>query len=247
MADPYPHQSALPGFQRANMFAPRAHEAEEHGHRRRLRSEFQDKRDATPDDELLELILHRAIPRRETRSLARRLLLAFGDLHGVISAPVEKLAVVQGVGSSVVHEMRLMQATAEAMTRCKIRHRDVLSSWEQLLSYCRIKMGHLSREQVRILFLDRRNHLIADEATATGTVDHVPVYPREVVKRALELDASAMIIVHNHPSGDPTPSEEDIAMTRTVQMASETMGIVLHDHVVIGTDGAFSFRSEGLI
>lgn len=203
--------------------------------------------DATLDSDLLELVLFRAIPRREVHSLARRLLATFGDFNGVIAASANRLAAVQGVGTSVIQELKIVEAAAQKMARSKVMHRDVLSSWDALLEYCRTKMARMEREQFRVLFLDRRNRLVADEALQTGTVDHVPVYPREVVKRALELNASALILVHNHPSGDATPSDEDIAMTRQIATGAETLGLSLHDHLIIGAAGNYSFRSHGLI
>ena len=240
--------ATLPGFHPHRTSNPRAREAEQHGHRQRVRDRFLTAgADATPDEELLELVLFRAIPRREVRSLARRLLATFGDFNNVISASSNRLAGIQGVGSSVIQELKIVEAAAHTMARTKVMNRDVLSSWDALLAYCRTKMAHMEREQFRVLFLDRRNTLIADEALQTGTVDHVPVYPREIVKRALELNASAIILVHNHPSGDATPSQEDIAMTKQVQRGTDVLGLTLHDHLIIGRLGNYSFRSHGLI
>ena len=172
---------------------------------------------AMPDYELLELVLFRAIPRQDVKPLARRLLDRFGDFNRVLAAPARRLAEVQGVGDAVVQELKIVEAAAQRMARARVMHRPVLSGWDALLDYCHTSMAHREIEQFRVLYLDRKNVLIADEEQARGTVDHVPVYPREVVKRALELNASALILVHNHPSGDPTPSEADIAMT--VQVA----------------------------
>ncbi len=217
-------------------------------HRQRLRERFMSGGAAAlPDYELLELVLFRAIPRQDVKPLARRLLDLFSDFNAVISAPVARLEQVAGVGPAVVQELKIVEAAAHRLARAKVMHRQVLSSWDQLLDYCRAAMGHRATEQFRILFLDRKNLLIADEEQARGTVDHVPVYPREVVKRALELNASALILVHNHPSGDPTPSEADILVTNQILDAAQTMGIVLHDHLVIGRAAVLSFRSEGLI
>ncbi|EPX77664.1 RadC family protein [Litoreibacter arenae] len=239
---------ALPGFHPHRISTARAREAEQHGHRQRVRERFLlAGGDATPESELLELVLFRAIPRREVRTLARRLLETFGDFNGVISASANRLTSVQGVGTSVIQELKIVEAAAQSMARTRVMNRDVLSSWDALLDYCRTKMAHMEREQFRVLFLDRRNRLIADEALQTGTVDHVPVYPREVVKRALELNASALILVHNHPSGDASPSEDDIAMTRKVRQGVDALGLVLHDHLIIGGGGSYSFRSNGLI
>jgi DNA repair protein RadC len=217
-------------------------------HRARLRERFLvGGADALPDYELLELVLFRAIPRRDVKPLARHLLEVFGDFNGVLSAPVSRLAEISGVGDAVVTELKIVEAAAHRLARSRVLRKHILSSWDALLDYCQTAMAHRDTEQFRILFLDRKNVMIADEAQARGTVDHVPVYPREVVKRALELNASAMILVHNHPSGDPTPSQADIDMTAQIQMAAETLGITLHDHLVIGKSRELSFRSEGLL
>jgi len=202
---------------------------------------------AIPDYELLELVLFRAIPRQDVKPLARRLLDAFGDFNGVISAPPARLAEVQGAGSAIIQELKIVEAAAHRLARARVLRRHVLSSWDALLDYCRTAMAHRETEQFRVLFLDRKNVLVADEEQARGTVDHVPVYPREVVKRALELNASAIILVHNHPSGDPTPSPQDLAVTEQIRDAAQVMGIALHDHLVIGKSREVSFRSEGLL
>jgi DNA repair protein RadC len=217
-------------------------------HRARLRDRFlAGGATAMPDYELLELVLFRAIPRQDVKPLARALLEVFGDLNGVISAPPARLRAVPGAGDAVVTELKIVEAAAQRMMRGRVMHRPVLSSWQALLDYCQTAMAHREVEQFRLLFLDRKNILIADEEQARGTVDHVPVYPREVVRRALELNASALILVHNHPSGDPTPSEADIAVTRQVQAACEVLGITLHDHLIIGKSRETSFRSLGLL
>jgi DNA repair protein RadC len=202
---------------------------------------------AMPDYELLELVLFRAIPRQDVKPLARLLLDTFGDFNRVVSAPAERLRAVRGVGDAVVQELKIVEAAAHRLARAKVLHRPVLSSWNALLDYCRTAMAHRETEQFRVLYLDRKNVLIADEEQARGTVDHVPVYPREVVKRALELNASALILVHNHPSGDPTPSEADIVVTGQIRDAAEVMGIVLHDHLIVGKSRELSFRSEGYL
>lgn len=217
-------------------------------HRARLRARFMEGGAAAlPDYEMLELVLFRAIPRQDVKPLARRLIDTFGDFGRVISAPPARLAEVTGVGAAVVLELKIVEAAAQRLARAKVMHRPVLSSWAALLDYCHTAMAHRETEQFRALYLDRKNVLIADEEQARGTVDHVPVYPREVIKRGLELNASALILVHNHPSGDPTPSEADIAMTNQIRMAGEVMGIVLHDHLIIGKSAELSFRAEGLI
>jgi DNA repair protein RadC len=217
-------------------------------HRKRLRERFLiGGAAAMPDYEVLELILFRAIPRQDVKPLAHLLLTVFGDFNRVISAPVARLAEVKGVGEAVITELKIVEAAAQRLARSRILQRHVISSWAAVLDYCHTAMAHRDTEQFRVLYLDRKNVLVADEAQAQGTVDHVPVYPREVVKRALELNASALILVHNHPSGDPTPSEADIAMTRQVQIAADALGLTLHDHLVIGRSRELSFRSEGLL
>jgi DNA repair protein RadC len=217
-------------------------------HRARLRARFmQGGAAAMPDYELLELILFRALPRGDTKPLAKRLLRTFGDLNRVMAAPPARLAEVKGVGTSVVEQIKIMEAVGHRMARAKVIRRPVLSSWDALLDYLRTAMAHQGVEQFRTLYLDRKNVLIADEMLAEGTVDHVPVYPREVVKRALELNASALILVHNHPSGDPSPSEADVSMTYAIRDAAEVLGLVLHDHLIVGKTGELSFRSEGIL
>lgn len=217
-------------------------------HRARLRQRFTEGGpDALPDYEMLELVLFRAIPRQDVKPLARRLLDRFGDFNGVISAPPARLAQEHGVGDAVICELKIVEAAAQRLARARVMHRPVLSSWDALLRYCQTAMAHRETEHFRVFFLDRKNVLVADEAQSKGTVDHVPVYPREVVKRALELNASALILVHNHPSGDPTPSQADIDMTQQVQFAAQALGIVLHDHLVISKSRDISFRAEGLL
>ncbi|QFT64634.1 DNA repair protein RadC [Roseivivax sp. THAF30] len=217
-------------------------------HRQRLRDRFvSGGADAVPDYEMLELVLFRAIPRRDVKPVARRLLDAFGDFAGVLSAPRARLLEMDGVGAAVICELKIVEAAAQRLARGKVMHRPIVSSWQTLIDYCHAALSHKDIEEFRVLFLDRKNVLIADEAQARGTVDHVPVYPREVIKRALELNASAVILVHNHPSGDPSPSDADIAMTNEVARAGEVMGVTLHDHLVIGKCRELSFRSEGYL
>ena len=217
-------------------------------HRQRLRARFlSGGADAMPDYELLELVLFRAIPRRDVKPLTRDLLNKFNDFNGVITAAPERLLEVKGVGEAVICELKIVAATAQRLARSRVLQRPVVSSWEALIDYCHTAMAHRDTEQFRVLFLDRKNTLIADEEQASGTVDHVPVYPREVVKRALELNASALILVHNHPSGDPTPSPEDISMTAQVERAAQALGIALHDHLIVGKSTELSFRAAGLI
>jgi len=217
-------------------------------HRTRLRTRFlQAGPAAMPDYELLELVLFRAIPRRDVKPLARLLLDTFGDFNRAISAPKERLMQVSGVGECVVQELKIIEAAAHRLARSRVMQKAVISSWDAVLDYCHTTMAHHETEQFRILFLDRKNVLIADEEQAKGTVDHVPVYPREVVKRALELNASAMILVHNHPSGDPTPSDADITVTEQINTAAQALGLTLHDHLIIGRSREVSFRSAGYL
>ena len=218
------------------------------GHRERLRERFMaGGASALPDYELLELILFRAFQRGDQKPLAKALIDAFGSFAEVVSAPPGRLKEVPGVGDRVVQELKLVQVAALRLTQASVLKRPALSSWSALLDYCRASMAYATREQFRILFLDRKNVLIADEGQGEGTVDHTPVYPREVIKRALDLSASAIILVHNHPSGDPTPSRADIEMTRQIADAAGKLGIVVHDHVIIGRDGHASFKGLKLL
>ncbi len=217
-------------------------------HRKRLRERFREGgADALPDYEMLELVLFRAIPRQDVKPLARRLIDTFGDFNRVLSASPQSLAQIKGVGETVITELKVVEAAAHRLARARVIHKPALSSWDALVDYCHTVMAHRATEQFRILYLDRKNVLIADEAQAKGTVDHVPVYPREVVKRALELNASALILVHNHPSGDPTPSESDISMTHQIDTAAQALGVTVHDHLIIGKSRELSFRAEGLL
>jgi DNA repair protein RadC len=219
-----------------------------HAHRDRLRQRFTDGgAGAVPDYELLEMILFRALPRGDTKPLAKALLKRFGDLNHVLAALPPRLKEVDGVGDRVVFELKLTEAVGHRMARARVLKKPILSSWDALLQYCQTAMAHRDLEQVRVLYLDRKNVLIADEAQGNGTVDHVPIYPREVVKRALELNASALILVHNHPSGDPQPSQADIDMTYAIRDAAEVLGLVVHDHLVIGKAREVSFRAEGYL
>lgn len=202
---------------------------------------------ALGDEALLALVLGRGMPRGEASELARRLMARFGDFNGAVSASPVRLAEVAGMGSAAIEALKLVEAAAHRLAQARVLGRSAITSWCQLVGYCRTVLAHRATESFRVLFLDRGNCLIADEEQGRGTVDHVPVYPREVVKRALELDASAIIMVHNHPSGDPNPSEPDIAMTRRVAEACLVMGITLHDHVIVGAAHETSFRQRGLI
>ncbi len=217
------------------------------GHRERLRRRFLEGGDsALADYELLELLLFQAQARRDMKPLAKRLIASFGSFGAVISASPADLARVGGVGPSVITALKVVRAAAVRLAREEVVDRPVLSSWQQVLDYCRIAMAHEGIEQFRLLFLDSKNAVIADEVQQTGTVNHTPVYPREVIKRALELGATALIMVHNHPSGDPSPSKADIEMTRSVADAAGRLGITLHDHIVIGRSGHVSMRGAGL-
>jgi len=218
------------------------------GHRERLRKRFRDGGpDALPDYELLELVLFRAMPRRDTKPLAKAILARFSTFAEAMNAPEEELLEVPDVGAAAVAEIRLIRAASLRLMQGEVFKRPVLSSWKEVLDYCRAVMGFEAKEQFRILFLDKRNQIIADEVQQKGTVDHTPVYVREVVKRALELGSSAIVLVHNHPSGDPTPSRADIEMTRQIVTAAKNLGIVVHDHIIVGKQGHASFRGLGLI
>jgi DNA repair protein RadC len=219
-----------------------------HGHRDRLRQRFlQAGSDALHDYEMLELVLFRAIPRRDVKPLAKELIARFGSFAEVIAAPIERLKEVEGLGEAAITDLKIVQAAANRLLRGEVKKRHVLSSWSNVLDYCRTVMAFESKEHFRILFLDKGNHLIADEQQQTGTVDHTPVYPREVVKRALELSATAVILVHNHPSGDPTPSRADIDMTRAIVEVARPLGIAVHDHLIVGKDGHASLKALKLM
>ena len=216
------------------------------GHRERLRARFFNG-DALPDYELLELTLFPAIPRRDTKPLAKRLLARFGSYAEVIAAPRARLMEVEGVGEGVVNQLKIVEAAAARLAQAQVIGKPALSSWTALIDYCMATMARAPAEEFRVLYLDRKNVLIADEVQAKGTVDHAPVYPREIIKRALEHGASALILVHNHPSGDPTPSKADITMTREIADAAKALKIAIHDHLVIGRGGHASFKSLGLL
>ena len=217
------------------------------GHRERLKDRFRDGGPAAvPDYELLELVLYRAIKRGDTKPLAKQLLARFGTFAEVISAEPERLMEIKGVGEAVATEIKIIHAAAMRLMKGQVINRPVLSSWTAILDYIRAAMAFADIEQLRVLFLDKKNKLIADEVQQEGTIDHAPVYPREVVKRALELGASAIVMAHNHPSGDPTPSMADIEMTKKIVDAGQRLGVAVHDHVIVGRKGHFSFRANGL-
>ena len=218
------------------------------GHRQRLKDRFmRDAGASLPDYEMLELVLFLAKPRAEVKPLAKALITRFGSFADVISADAKELVAVKGVGENTAVALKTIRAAAIRLAREQVMNQPVISSWQKLLDYCRASLAFAKTEEFRVLFLDRKNVLIADEMQQTGTVDHTPVYPREVVKRALDLGASAIIMVHNHPSGDPTPSKGDIEMTTEVREACEKLGISLHDHLIIGKSGHASFKSLGLL
>jgi DNA repair protein RadC len=218
------------------------------GHRERLRDRFTSGgADAMPDYELLEMILFRANRRGDTKPIAKALLARFGTFAEVISAPPQLLQEVKGVGPAIVTELKLIRAAALRLTKGEVLQKPVLSSWNAIIDYCRAAMAFEDKEHFRLLFLDKKNQLIADEVQQEGTVDHTPVYTREVIKRALELASSAIILVHNHPSGDPTPSLADIDMTKKIIAAADKLGILIHDHIIIGRNGHVSFRALQLI
>ena len=218
------------------------------GHRTRLRERFLEVGEQPlPDYELLELVLFRSIPQRDVKPLAKALISRFGSFAEVMGARLERLMEVEGVGEATALDIKIVEASARRITRGAIRERPVLGSWKDVLDYCRTAMAFEDREHFRILFLDKRNCLIADEVQSSGTVDHTPVYPREVVRRALELSASALILVHNHPSGDPTPSSADIRMTNDLASIGKALGLALHDHIIVGRKGHASFRGLNLL
>ena len=218
------------------------------GHRARLRQRFAEGGDqGMPDYELLELLLMRSIPQRDVKPLAKALIARFGAFGEVVGAPAERLIEIEGIGEATALDLKIVAAAARRMARGEVANRKSLSSWKDVIDYCRTAMAFEDREEFRVLFLDKRNGLIADEKQGQGTVDHTPVYPREVVKRALELSSTALILVHNHPSGDPTPSAADIRMTQDIAAIAKPLGIALHDHIIVGRQGHASFRGLKLI
>ncbi len=219
-----------------------------HGHRERLRERFHGAGpDALSDYELLEMVLFTARSQGDVKPLAKALIRKFGSFAEVIYAPEARLREVKGVGDRTVTELKLIAAAASRIAKGQLKQRTLLSSWNDVIGYCRTSMAFADKEQFRLLFLDKRNQLIADEVQQTGTVDHTPVYPREVVKRALELSATAIILVHNHPSGDPTPSSADIQMTKAIIDIAGPLGIAVHDHIIVGRGGHASLKGMRLI
>lgn len=218
------------------------------GHRHRFKDRFMRAgHEALQDYELLELILFRSIPRRDVKPLSKKLISEFGSVAEVLGAPLARLRATEGIGDSTAIDLKLVEAAGRELAKGAVKKRTILGSWTAVIDYCRASMAFEASEVFRILFLDKRNALIADEIQQTGTVDHTPVYPREVVKRALEVSATAVILVHNHPSGDPTPSQADIAMTRQIIEAGKPLGILVHDHIIIGKNGHTSMKGQALI
>jgi DNA repair protein RadC len=219
-----------------------------HGHRERLRERFHSAGpDALSDYELLEMALFPALPRRDTKPLAKTLLKKFGSFAEVVHAPEARLREVEGIKDASINQLKLIAAAAHRIARGEIKRSIALSSWSDVIDYCRSSMAFADKEQFRILFLDKKNQLISDEIQQTGTVDHTPVYPREVIKRALELSATAILLVHNHPSGDPTPSQADIQMTKAIVGIATPLGISVHDHIIVGKNGHASMKGMRLI
>jgi len=219
-----------------------------HGHRQRLRDRFMEAGDeALADYELLELVLFRSIPRRDVKPLAKALVKKFGSFAEVVAARPERLREVEGVTGSVIADFKVVEAAGRRLGRQALQNRPVMSSFKDVIDYCRAAMAYSDREEFRVLFLDKRNAVLADEVLSVGTIDHTPVYPREIVKRALELSSTALILAHNHPSGDPTPSTADIRMTEEIVSVAAAMGIVVHDHLIIGKHGHASFKGLKLL
>ncbi|MEP1229425.1 MAG: DNA repair protein RadC [Litorimonas sp.] len=219
-----------------------------HGHRDRLRARFADGAvEALADYELLELYLFRSIPRRDVKPIAKDLIAKFGSFAEVCAAPATRLTEVKGISEKIALDLQILKAAATKFSKESILSRPILSSWTALLDYCRSAMQFETKEQFRVLFLDRKNRLIADEVLGQGTVDRAPVYPREIIKRALELDSTAIILAHNHPSGDPTPSHSDIMMTENMVKAAKGVNIAVHDHLIIGRENIASFKTLGLM
>lgn len=218
------------------------------GHRARLKDRFLKRgSDSFADYELLELTLMQSIPRKDVKPLAKELIAKFGSYAEVISASTDRLLEVNGIGSSAIISLKLIEASAQRLSQSIIMNKPVLGNWEALIKHCQTNMSYKKTEQFRVIYLDRQNRIIADEVHGEGTVDHIPVYPREVIKRALELQSTAIILVHNHPSGDPTPSKDDIDMTKQIFEAGEKLGVIVHDHLIISKSGHSSFKTMGLL
>lgn len=228
---------------------PSSDEAKPHhlGHRDRLRERFLKSPDALPDYELLEMILFMAIPRRDVKPIAKNLVATFGSLRAVLAATPEQLQAVPGISETAAVALKAVQASALRLLRQEMTGAPVLSSWQKLLDYLHATMAHEKKEHFRLLFLNKKNELIADEIQGSGTVDHTPAYPREIIKRALELSATALVLVHNHPSGDSTPSQADVDMTNAIMAAAAPFSITVHDHLIVSRGGIVSLKGMGLI
>ena len=245
---PRPHSAVEDAAPQPDLWRVAKPQPHQLGHRERLRDRaVAGGLAALPDYEVLELFLFRSMPRGDVKPLAKQLLSRFGSLGGVLGATAEELRTVKGVGEALALDLKLLHEASLRTAREQVARRTVISSWNALLAYVKTALAHEAREQFRVLFLDKKNQLIADEIQNRGTVDHAPVYPREVVRRALELSASNLILVHNHPSGDPTPSGADMRMTRELVDIAKPLGIAIHDHIIVGRDGHASFKGLGLI
>ena len=253
MSEEKPAKSATkpartPGRKPATAPSPGMQEAPHYlGHRARLRDRFSAAAQSLPDYELLELVLFRSVVRGDVKGIAKALIARFGTFAEVVAAPPELLRETKGVGPAIVHDLKLVEQAARRVTLGAVKNRQVLGSYASVVEYCRTAMAFAEREEFRLLFLDKKNGLIGDEMMQRGTVDHTPVYPREIVRRALQLNASAVILVHNHPSGDPAPSRADIEMTNEIVAMAEPLGIIVHDHLIVGRKGHASFRALGLL
>lgn len=218
-----------------------------HGHRQRLRERLlASGAEALQDYELLELLLGAALPRRDVKPLAKALLSEFHNLWNLVHAPASRLRDA-GLSDGAIGLLMSVGAIGLRAQKQQVMEKPLLSSWQKIVDYCQMALAHETKEQFRLLFVDRRNQLVRDEVMQRGTIDHTPVYPREIVHRALELGAGALVLVHNHPSGDPTPSEADIKMTQQIIAACKPIGIVVHDHLIIGKGKTLSFRNLGLL
>lgn len=218
------------------------------GHRKRLRERFLvSKKGGLPDYEILEILLFSSHPRGDVKPLAKELIAKFGSLAKAINADTSELNKIKGINEQALAQFRAVQEASERLIKEEVIAKPILQSWKALLDYCRASMGHLTKEQFRILFLNKKNMVIADDLQEAGTVDQTPVYPREVVKRAVQLDASAVILVHNHPSGDTTPSKADVVITKQIETALKAVGISLHDHLIISSADHYSFKTNRII
>lgn len=218
------------------------------GHRARLRQRLLDGgAEALADYEVLEYLLFAAFRQGDTKPLAKDLLKRFGSLAGVLNASPGALKQVKGMGDTSIGALKSVALAARRLARSEVRQQPVLGSWQALLDYLTIDMAHLTVERVRVLYLDTRNRLVLDDHVGDGSIDEAAIHPREVIRKALDIGASALILVHNHPSGDPSPSRADIQITQRIAEAGRLLGIVVHDHVIVGREGHTSFRAKGLI